>query len=196
MSRPVARYTPSRRYFILAILALGGSLLSAYIAIKWTPAWIPAGLFALSGLALLSLAVRPVIEIFETHLAIGGTTIPWTEIRRIDQTGWNAPLAVYLTLGDSSRMLILHPGDVDSSTSLLRHLRRYSREATLDGIPYKQFWGEALPPAQQAPPKQLPPPRYPLLRPEDEDEVERMFQRLKAVGRIDRGSDNRGSDEN
>src|SRR5581483_1750733 len=142
--------------------------------------------------AISMLALRPAIEIFETHLAVGRTAIPWTEIRRIDQTGWNAPLAVYLTLADSSRMLILHPGDVDSSTGLLRHLRRYSREALLDGIPYKQFWGEALPPAQVEPPKQLPPPRYPLLRPEDEDEVERMFQRLKAVGHID----TRGSDEN
>jgi hypothetical protein len=36
-----------------------------------------------------------------------------------------------------------------------------------------------------------PPPRYPLLRPEDEDEVEKMFQKLKSVGRID----GRSSDE-
>jgi len=70
--------------------------------------------------------------------------------------------------------------------SLLRHLRRYSREALLDGVPYGQFWGE--PPS--AAPKQIPPPRYPLLRPEDEEEVERMLQRLKSVGRLDpRGSD-------
>jgi hypothetical protein len=48
-----------------------------------------------------------------------------------------------------------------------------------DGIPYRQFWGES------ADGKQIPPPRYPLLRPEDEDEVERMFQRLKSVGRLD-----------
>jgi hypothetical protein len=177
------------------MFALGGGLLSAVIALKWPPAWIAAGLFALTGAAVLMLALRPAIEIYETHLAVGHTAIPWTEVRRIDQTGWNAPLAVYLTLADESRMLILHPGDVDSSTSLLRHLRRYSREALLDGIPYKQFWGEALPPAQQPPPKQLPPPRYQLLRPEDEDEVERMFQRLKAVGHIDRSSDGRGSDE-
>jgi hypothetical protein len=34
-----------------------------------------------------------------------------------------------------------------------------------------------------------PPPRYPLLRPEDEDEVEKMFQKLKSVGRIDGRSD-------
>ena len=74
-------------------------------------------------------------------------------------------------------MLLVHRRrDLDSSTSLLRHLRRYSREALLDGIPYPQFWGEA--PAAES---NWPPPQYPLLRPEDEDEVERMFQRLKSL---------------
>ncbi len=90
-----------------------------------------------------------------------------------------------MTLADQQRILLVHAGDLDSSTSLLRHLRRYSREALLDGIPYRQFWGEA------PTPKNLPP-RYPLLRPEDEEEVERLFQRLKSVGRLDqRGSDER-----
>jgi len=201
VSRPVARYTPSRRYLLLAIVAFGGSLVSGYSALHWTPAWIAAGLFALTAFALLLVALRPAIEIFDTHLQVGRTTIPWSEIRRIDQTGWNAPLAVYLTIAEERRILMLHPGDLDSSTSLLRHLRRNSRKALLDGIPYSQFWGESVPPVQQKPqqaqlppaeePKQIAPPRYPLLRPEDEDEVERMFQRLKAVGHIDQ----RGSDE-
>ena len=185
MSRPVARYVPSRRYLLLAAFALAGGLLSAWTALHWAPAWIAAGMFALTALAVLVIALRPPIEIHETHLAVGRMAIPWNEVRRIDQTGWNAPLAVHVTLADQSRLLLVHPGDLDSSTSLLRHLRRYSREALLDGIPYRQFWGET--PAS----KQLPPPRYPLLRAEDEDEVERMFQRLKSVGHIDQ----RSSDE-
>ena len=37
-----------------------------------------------------------------------------------------------------------------------------------------------------ASPRQIAPPHYPLLRPEDEDEVERMFQRLKTVGHLER----------
>ena len=189
MSRAVARYVPSRRYLVLAIVALAGTALSATTALRWPPAWMATALFALTGLALLMLALRPAIEIHEKHLLVGRAAIPWGDIRRLDQTGWNAPLAVYLTFPDERRFLLLHSGNLDSSTSLLRHLRRYSREALLDGIPYKQFWGEALPPAQQPPPRQLPPARYPLLRPEDEDEVERMFQRLKAAGSIDRSSD-------
>jgi len=187
VNRPVARYNPSRKYFSLALFALGGGLLAAWTGMRWPPAWIAAGLFALSAAAIFVLALRPAIEIHETHLMVGRRAIAWGEIRRLDQTGWTAPLAVYLTLADRHRMLLVYPGDLDSSTSLLRHLRRYSREALLDGIPYRQFWGEA----PNSEPKQLSAPRYPLLRPEDEEEVERMFQRLKSVGRLDQ----RGSDE-
>jgi hypothetical protein len=147
-----------------------------------SPAWIAAGLFAIPSLALFLLAFRPAIEIHETHLQAGHRQIPWHQIRRLDQSGWTVPLLVYLTLNEERRVMLIHPGDFDSSASLLRHLRRNSREALLDGVPYRQFWGE--PPS--AAPAQIPPPRYPLLRPEDEDEVERMFQRLKSVGHLER----------
>jgi hypothetical protein len=95
-------------------------------------------------------------------------------------------------------------------------LRRYSRHALLDGIPYRQFWGETAPEShgissQSAPtmaplsqaapsstaPSQTAPAKVRLLRLEDEEEVERMFQRLKSVGRLDARDalDTRGSDE-
>ena len=70
--------------------------------------------------------------------------IAWTEIRGLDQTGWNAPLAVHLTFADKSQLLVVYPGDFDACASLLRHLRRYSRLALLDGVPYREFWGEPL----------------------------------------------------
>jgi hypothetical protein len=187
VSRPVARYTSSRSYFSLALIALGGALLGGWTALRWEPAWFAAGAFALTAVAILILALRPAIEIFETHLSVGRRVVAWRDIRRLDRTGWNAPLAVYMTLADGHRFLIVYPGDLDSSTSLLRHLRRYSRDALLDGIPYGQFWGEAASERKEL----APPPRYPLLRPEDEDEVEKMFQKLKTVGRID----GRGADE-
>ena len=179
MGRPVARYTASRRYVFLAFATLVAALLTTSIALRWPQAWGAVALFTMTAIGVSLLAFRPSIEIHETHLAVGRRAIPWKEIRRIDHTGWTAPLAVYVTLADETRLLIVHAGDLDSSSGLLRHLRRFSREALLDGIPYRQFWGEA--PES----KQLPPPRYPLLRPEDEDEVERMFQRLKSVGRLD-----------
>ena len=173
---------------LLTLVAIFGSLLSAWMGLRWAPSWIAAGLFAVSGALLLLVTLRPAIEIHETHLAIGRRTIPWNDIRRIDQTGWNAPLAVHLTLAGQQKVLLFYPGDLDSSASLLRQLRRYSRLALLDGIPYRQFWGERA----AAKDESTKPVKYPLMRPEDEEEIERMFQRLKSVGRLDaRGADDK-----
>jgi len=44
-----------------------------------------------------------------------------------------------------------------------------------------------LPPGVER--RQLASPRYQLLRPDDEAEVERLFQRLKTVGHLDKSSD-------
>lgn len=111
--------------------------------------------------------------------------IPWAQIRRLDRSA-TLPLIVQLTLADKTRILLVYPGDPDSSNSLLRHLRRFSREALIEGVPYRQFWGEA--PAKPQDRRQAAPQRYPLLLPEDEADIERMFQRLKTVGHIDQKS--------
>jgi hypothetical protein len=199
VSRPVSRYRPSRRYYLLLLLALAGVTLSAWSGLRWPAAWLAAGGFGVSALAVLALVLRPAVEIHESHLKLGRRVIAWREIRRLDRTGWNVPLVLRLTLNGTTgpeRLTIVYPGDLDACRSLLRHLRRYSREALLDGVPYPKFWGEAaaqmrqLPPAQPShlppgPLGQIPPGRYPLLRPDDEAEVERMFQRLKAEGTLE-----------
>jgi hypothetical protein len=193
---PLARFASSRVYVSLTLFAVGGALFSAWDALRWAPSWIAAGLFALSALVLAAVTIRPVIEIYETHLAIGRRVIPWREIRRVDQTGWKTPLVVILTLHDGQRIHLLHSGDLDSATSLLRHLRRFSREALLDGVPYREFWGELAAVARSSEPTKKSPPassekdssaplRYPVLRSEDEEEVERLFQRLKSVGHLE-----------
>ncbi len=165
------------------------------MGLRWAPSWIAAALFGLSAIALAAVTLRPAIEIREDFLTIGRRVIPWADVRRVDRTGWNAPLAVHLTLLDDTRVLVLYPGDVDSCGSLLRHLRRYSRLALLDGVPYREFWGEPPANAPSAAPADSAPTRYPLLRPEDEEEVERMFQKLKSVGRIDSRSNDSHSNE-
>jgi hypothetical protein len=193
---PLARFTSSRVYVSLTLFAVGGAVFSAWNALRWAPSWIAAALFALSALALALITVRPIVEIYETHLAIGRRVIPWRKIRRVDQTGWNTPLVVILTLQDGQRIHLLHSGDLDSSSSLLRHLRRFSREALLDGVPYREFWGELAAVSRSSEPSKNSPPeaadkdatapvRYPVLRSEDEEEVERLFQRLKSVGHLE-----------
>jgi len=206
VSRPVARYRSSRRYLLLAIAAIAGSAFSIWTGLRWGhtvwpgPAWlghvwsalpwVAAAGFGLTAAAILALVLRPAIEIHETHLKIGRRTIPWPDIRRLDQTGWNVPLVLQLTLDRAGTTLLIYPGDLDSSSSLLRHLRRYSRQALLDGVPYREFWGEHPAAAATGAPGNKPMriSRYPLLRPEDEEEVERLFQRLKTAGRLDKTS--------
>jgi hypothetical protein len=147
-------------------------------------AYVAAGLCLLTAGLLFAMAFRPAIEIHEGYVAIGGRIIPWMDIRRLDRTGWISPLIIRITLFDDSRLLLTYPGDLDSCNSLLRHLRRLSRDALIDGIPYRQYWGEVLAPgSERKPPSSLP--RYRILRPEDEAEVERLYQRLKAVGNLD-----------
>lgn len=161
-----------------------GPLSSAFLH-SVSPAWIAAALFAVACAVLLALFFRPAIEIHSGFLKAGWRKIEWRRVARVDQTSWRVPLAVFLTLDDRSRVLLIHAGETESCASLLRHLRRHAREALLDGIPYRQFWGEAPSPER----KSLPPMRYPLLLPEEEEEIERMFQRLKTVGHLDQHSD-------
>ena len=163
----------------MAALALSG--FSAWLALNSPLCWIAAALSLLTAVLVLYLASRPVVEIFETHIKIGRTAIPWKQIRRLDRSA-QTPLMVRLTLADKSRHLVVFPGDPEASSGLLRSLRRYSREALIDGVPYRQFWGEAI--TACAARRQLPVARPPLLLPEDEAEVERLFQQLKS-GHLD-----------
>ena len=179
-------YSPSRHYLSAGLVAVGLAIFSGWVAMQWPPAWVAAVLFIASASILLVLALQPAIEVYEHHLALGKKIIPWSDIRRLDRTSWISPLIVQLTLTGDRRVTVVYPGDIDSGKSLLRHLRRCARNAHIDGIPYKQFWGEALPSQER---RHLPSPKYQLLRPEDEAEVERLFQRLKTVGHLDKTTD-------
>jgi hypothetical protein len=179
----MTRYGPARHYLSFGIMALALAAFSGWLGLEWAPAFVPAGLFLLSSGLLLVLALRPAIEIHEEYLAIGKRRVLWMDIRRLDRTGWISPLIVRLTMFDDSRLLVVYPGDLDGCNSLLRNLRRLSRDALIDGVPYRQYWGEALNPGPDR--RQLPSPRYRLLRAEDEAEVEKLYQRLKTVGHLD-----------
>jgi hypothetical protein len=179
----MTRYTPSRTYRYLGLAALALAVLCAWMGTRWMSAWIPATLFTITATVTLVLSWRPQIEVHESHLAIGSRVIPWAEIRRLDRTGWVSPLVVNVTLADNRRIQLVYPGELESSNTLLRQLRRMSREALIDGIPYRQFWGEALPSAADR--KALPSPKYQVVSADEEAEIEKMFQRLKAVGHLD-----------
>jgi hypothetical protein len=152
----VARYTSSRWYSSLTLLAFGCAALTGWIAFHWPQASLiawPIAAFAIAvGIIAGTIALLPAVEIHESHLLIGKgdtehRTIAWREIRRVDLTRWPAgghlPLAVYLTIEGGTRILMIHVGTATSSRDLLRNLRRHAHKALLDGIPYRQFWGDS-----------------------------------------------------
>jgi hypothetical protein len=179
----MTRYVPARHYLSFGLVAIALAAFFGWLGLEWTTAFIPALLFLLSSVLLFLMYIRPAIELHEGYLAVGKKVVPWMDIRRLDRTGWISPLVVRLTLFNDSHLTLIYPGDLDSCNGLLRYLRRFSRDALIDGIPYRQYWGEVLAPVGDQTP--APPPRYRLLRPEDEAEVERLYQRLKAVGNLD-----------
>lgn len=181
MPVPISRYRVPRHYAWAGLAALALSGFSAWLSLTSPLCWIATVLSLVTAVLVLYLASRPAVEIYESHIKIGRTAIPWKQIRRLDRSA-NTPLMVRLTLADKSKHLVVFPGDPEASSGLLRSLRRYSREALIDGVPYRQFWGEAI--TASAARRQLPVARPPLLLPEDEAEVERMFQKLKS-GNLD-----------
>ena len=178
----MTRYLPARNYLWFAVSAVVLAGLSGWLGAWKTTAFIAAGLFLATAGLLFFMALRPAVEIHEGYLSVGRRIIPWMDIRRLDRTRMS-PLIVRITLFDDSRLMLIYPGDLDSCNSLLRHMRRLSREALIDGIPYRQYWGDVTAPAGERMPAPLP--RYRVLRPEDESEVERLYQRLKTVGNLD-----------
>lgn len=183
MATPITRYRAPRQYLWFGLIALGIAGFSGWVAWRWPYAWISVGLSLATSIVVFALAACPKIDIYESQLKVGRRSISWPQIKRLDRITI-VPLVVRLTLVEGKRVFLVHAGDPDAGNSLLRQLRRYSREAMIDGVPYRQFWGESLP-SLGAERKAEPPKRYPLLLAQDEEEVERLFQRLKAVGHID-----------
>lgn len=181
----MSRYVPARHYISFGIVAMALAGFSGWLGISWHPAFVPATLFFLTAALLLALAFRPAIKVFNEHIEIGKRVIPWHDIRRVDRTGWISPLVAKLTLYDDEIVTIIYPGEVDCCKHLLRTLRQMSIGAMIDGVPYRQYWGELLG-ANEA--KQMSAPRYRVLRPEDEEEVERLYFLLKTVGHIEPGN--------
>ncbi len=175
----MTRYVPARHYISFGVVALALAGGSAWLGLAFSRGLlIPAVLFLLTSAVLLAMALRPAIRVYDAHIEIGKRVIPWHDIQRVDRTGWLSPLVVRLTLFDDERILIVYPGEVDCCKHVLRTIRQMSTSALIDGVPYRQFWGE---PEN----RQLPASRQRVLRAEDEEEVERLYFLLKTVGHID-----------
>jgi hypothetical protein len=178
----MSRYVPARHYVSFGSVAMALAGFSVWLGLSWTPAFGAALLFFVIGATFLALAFLPVIKVYDAHLEIGKRIIPWQDVRRIDKTGWISPLVVKLTLYDDETVILVYPGELDCCKHLLRTLRQMATSAVIDNVPYRQYWGEMLGAGDA---RQIAAPRYRVLRPEDEEEVERLYFLLKTVGHID-----------
>ena len=179
----MTRYAPARHYAPAAVVAFSLAIFAGWCGWNWKPAFIPAILFLLSSALLAFLATRPPIVIRDSSWSVGDEKFLWSEVERVDTTGWTSPLVLRVALRDGRVLHVIHPGDALSAGKLLRQMRRLARGAWIEGIPYKQYWGET----DITTPEELDAsrPRYRVLCSEDEAEVERLYTRLKAAGRID-----------
>ena len=180
----MTRYAPARHYVSFGVVALALAGIFVWLGLTLSRGLLlPAGLFFLTSAVLMALALRPAIRVYDAHIEIGKRVIPWQDIQRVDRTGWISPLVVRLSLFDDETVTVIYPGEVDCCKHVLRTMRQMATSAMIDGIPYRQYWGEMLGMPEDA--RQMTQPRQRVLRAEDEEEVERLYFLLKTVGHID-----------
>ncbi len=192
MEPNVETFVPSRQYARFGWAALAGSLVCVLCGFGAPLAFIPALLCLTTAAAIFWLAARPPIRLGETQFNIGERCIAWREVREVNRSRFNgagfiSPLIFHLKLTNGRYKMLVFPGDAERVERLAKVLRKKSHLASFDGIPYRDYWmwndpaGEderpALPPAS-APPVHL-------FSREDEEEIERLYQKLKTVGRLD-----------
>ena len=201
MEPNVEIFLPSRQYARVGWAALAGSLICVLCGFGAALAFIPALLCAATAAAIFWLAARPPIRLGETQFNIGERSIAWREVREVNRSRFNhsgfvSPLILHLKLTNARYKFLIYAGDPERVERLLKVLRKHSHLATFDGVPYREYWMWADPPDEDRPalPAPAPPPVH-LFSPEDEEEIERLYQKLKAVGRLDSRSSNKDSSD-
>jgi hypothetical protein len=176
--------------------ALGGALICALCGLRAPLAFIPGFLCAGTAAVLFWLWKRPPIRLLETQFNIGERAIAWREVRQINTPRIGSPLILDLKLTNSRHKLMIYPGEPERIEKLLFQLRKNCFLATFDGVSYRDYWAwAAVSEARgETPAPEQPPVR--MMSSEEEDEIERMYQKLKTVGRLDsRISDSKTQDE-
>lgn len=175
------RFAPSRVYSVATLVGLIMTAFSVWCALRWWPAWIPTTLLFASVVGAAWIALRPLIEVNNSHLVIGRRTIAWEDVRRVDQTNWVTPMVVELTLREGPRLRVIYPGRAEQCGLLLRSIQQRATLSLINGVPHRRIFGEP-PPIR---PEKMPPPRPRFLSDQDEADVERMLHILKTAGRLD-----------
>lgn len=193
MDSSVETFLPSRLYARVGWAALAGSLVCVLCGFRAPLAFIPGVLCAITSAGLFWLAARPVIEVNDEQFSIGDRAIAWREVREVNRSRFLSPLVIKLRLTNSRRRILIYPGEPDRIERLMFQLRKNSQQATFDGVAYRDYWTWLSLSGAQGDTSTLDHPVR-MLSPDDEDEVERLYQKLKSVGRLD-GRSTESSDD-
>ncbi len=193
MEPNVDLYQPSRMFSRAGWAALAGSLVSVLCGLRAPLALIPAFLLLVTAAALWWLATRPTIRISLTQFSIGRRAVAWREVREINSK-FTSPLVLKLKLTNARRKTLVFPGEPERIARLMYQLRRNSYLATFDGVAYRDYWlWSSLTDSDNEENGLGAPVR--MLSTEDEQEIERIFQKLKAVDRSDSSKDDATSNK-
>ena len=183
MESNVELYQPARLYVRWGWAAFASSIVCAIWGLEFRLAFIPAAISGIAAGVMFWLGSRPSIRISATQFNVGERAIAWREVREIN-SGIGSPLLIRIKLTNARQKLVVFPGSTERIARLMYQLRRHSYLATFDGVAYRDFWTwSTLSDSTQGQPVLKQPVR--MLSAEDEDEIERMFQKLKTVGRLD-----------
>lgn len=184
MEPTVEIFQPSRLYARVGWAALAGSAVCVLCGFRAPLAFIPGFLCALTAAALFWLAARPAIRVGETQFNIGERAVAWREVREVNSSRFVSPLMLSIKLTNSRRKMLIYPGEPERIARLMFQLRKNSHLATFDGVTYRDYWTWTTLAGSGAENPVLDQPVR-MLSHEDEDEIERMYQKLKTVGRLD-----------
>lgn len=194
MEPSVEVYQPSRLYARAGWIAVAGTAVCVLCGLRAPLAFIPGGLCALTSIALFWLSTRPAIRVGENQFNIGERAIAWREVREINSSRFASPLVLSLKLTNSRRKLLVFPGEPERIGHLVAQLRKNAHLASFDGVAYRDFWTWA---SMSGLPGDVPVSEQPvqMLKQEEADEIERMYQTLKTVGRLDTADSSTSSHE-
>lgn len=187
-------YIPSRLYAKVGWFALVGALVSVAFGLRSAFAFIPGLLSGLTAAVLFWLAARPRITVGENQFTIGERAIAWREVKEINSSRFVSPLLLDIKLTNNRRKRLVYPGEPEQIGKLMYQLRRHSHMATFDGVAYRDYWTwTSLGSNKLAGPVAEQPVR--MISQDDEEEIERLYQRLKTVGHLDARSDSKNNRE-
>jgi hypothetical protein len=184
MEPSVEIFTPSRLYARMGWAALAGSVVCVLCGLRAPLAFVPGFLCACTSAFLFWLTARPLIRVGENQFNLGNRAIAWREVREINSSRFVSPLVLKIKLTNSRQKILVFPGEPERIARLLFYLRKNSQLASFDGVAYRDYWTWTDMAGSRSENVAVEHPVR-MLSAEEEEEIERMYHKLKSVGHLD-----------